>query len=233
MTAPETLLGQIPAASVYAMVALAVLAESVLLFGAFVPTLTLLLTAGAMARTGTLSLPLLIATAAGAVVVGDLLAHRTGQALGVRLRTGALGRRLPAVAWRRAGVFMARRGGPAVFWARFVPVLRTLVPHLAGATRLPYHRIAPYSLAAAPLWAAVEAGAGYAATASLQHVLGVGGPVLAAATVAVAAAAWLALRRRAAGSRPLTCEAAATDVAVAAAPASGDAAAEVPGPPAT
>ncbi|WP_438483954.1 hypothetical protein [Streptomyces sp. S186] len=49
-----------------------------LLIGAFVPTLTLLLSAGALARAGQLSLPLVIATAAGAVVAGDFLAHRTG-----------------------------------------------------------------------------------------------------------------------------------------------------------
>ncbi|MGW0932783.1 DedA family protein [Streptomyces sp. NPDC002644] len=191
-------LGHIPPAGAYALLALAVLAESLLLVGAFVPTLTLLLTAGALARSGHLSLPLLIAVVACTVVVGDFLAHRTGRALGARLRTGRLGRRLPGAAWRRAEALMARRGGHAVFLARFVPVVRTLVPHLAGATRLPYLRIAPYSLAAAPLWAALEVGTGYAATASLQHALALGGPVLAGTAVAAAASAvaWTRLRHR-------------------------------------
>jgi len=200
-----TALGHVPPAYAYAIVALAVLAESILLIGAFIPTLTLLLTAGALARTGQLGLPLLIATAAAMVITGDFLAHRTGRALGTRLRTGRLGRRLPSAAWQRAEALMASRGGHAVFWARFLPVIRTLVPHLAGATRLPYRRIAPYSLAAAPLWAALEAGTGYAATASLQHALTLGGPVLAATAAVVAAAAlmWTKLRLQAPADRAL------------------------------
>ncbi|MFG2604801.1 DedA family protein [Streptomyces sp. NPDC048514] len=200
-----TVLGHVPPAGAYAIVAVAVLAESVLLIGAFIPTLSLLLTAGALARAGQLSLPLLIAVAACTVVAGDFLAHRTGRALGTRLPTGRLGRRLPAAAWQRAGALMARCGGQAVFLARFLPVIRTLIPHLAGATRLPYRRIAPCSLAAAPLWATLEAGTGYAATASLQHALTWGGPALAAtaATIAAAALAWTKLRHRRQTSAPV------------------------------
>ncbi|MFJ3717956.1 DedA family protein [Streptomyces sp. NPDC090057] len=131
--------------------AAAVLAESVLLSGTFIATLTLLLTAGALTRSGQLSLPPVIVTAAYAVVTGDFLACRTGWALGTRLRTGRLGRRLPAGARQRAETLTARRGGHAVLLARFFPVIRTLIPHLAGASHLPYVRIAPYSLGAAVL----------------------------------------------------------------------------------
>ncbi|MFJ6797268.1 DedA family protein [Streptomyces sp. NPDC091268] len=198
MNALTSALGSLPATGAYALVALAVLAESILLIGAFVPTLTLLLTAGALARAGQLSLPLLIAVAACTVVAGDFLAHRTGRALGTHLRTGRLGRRLPAPAWQRAEALMARRGGHAVFLARFLPVIRTLVPHIAGATRLPYSRIAPYSLAAALVWATLEVGTGYAATAALRRALTLGGPALAgtAAAVATAAVTYTKLRPR-------------------------------------
>ncbi|UWZ50376.1 DedA family protein [Dactylosporangium aurantiacum] len=191
-------LAQVPPAAAYLIVVAAVLAESVLLIGAFVPSFTVLMAAGALARAGHLHLGLVILTAAGAVAAGDLLGQRTGRALGARLRTGRLGRRLPAAAWRRADTLMDRRGGQAVFIARFLPVLRTLVPHLAGATGLPYRRIAAHSLAAAPLWATIEAGIGYAATASLQHAVSLGAPALAVTAVAVIAApvAWKKLRQR-------------------------------------
>ncbi|WP_411104253.1 DedA family protein [Streptomyces sp. cmx-4-9] len=187
MNALTTLISQVPAPTAYVILAAAVLAESVLLIGAFIPTLTLLLTAGALARTGELNLLLVVATASCAVVVGDALGHRTGHLLGSRLRTGGLGRRIPTAAWRRADALMARRGGQAVFLTRFVPVVRTLAPHLAGATRMPYRRIAPYSALAAPLWAGAEAGAGYAAATSVQHAVALGGPVL-AITAGLAAA---------------------------------------------
>ncbi|MFB7029964.1 MULTISPECIES: DedA family protein [unclassified Streptomyces] len=179
MNALTTLISQVPTPTAYALLAAAVLAESVLLIGAFVPTLTLLLTAGALARAGELNLILVIATTSCAVVTGDALGHRTGHLLGNRLRTGRLGRRIPAGAWQRADALMARRGGQAVFLTRFVPVVRTLAPHLAGATRMPYRSIAPYSLLAAPLWAGAEAGAGYAAATSIQHAIALGGPALA------------------------------------------------------
>jgi membrane protein DedA with SNARE-associated domain len=198
VNALSDLLGHLPPASAYTVVALAVLAESILLVGAFIPTLTLLLTAGALARTGHVSLPLVIVAAAGAVIAGDFLAHRTGMLLGEQLRAGRMGRHIPGTAWRHAETLMTRHGGRAVFLARFLPLVRTLAPHFAGATRLPYHRIAPYSATAAFLWAAAEAGAGYAAATSLQRVLTLGGPALALASsiVIVVAVPWVLKRRR-------------------------------------
>ncbi|MFJ9930248.1 DedA family protein [Streptomyces misionensis] len=106
-------LGHLPTVAVYAVVATAVLAESVLLVGAVIPTLPLLLTAGALARTGHISLPLVSAVAAGAIVAGDFLAHRTGRFLADRLRTGRVGRRIPPALWARAETLMGRHGGRA------------------------------------------------------------------------------------------------------------------------
>ncbi|WP_294009746.1 VTT domain-containing protein [Streptomyces sp.] len=114
-----------------------------------------------------------------------------------RLRTGPAGRRIPPALWARAETLMARHGGRAVFLARFIPVVRTLAPHCAGAARLPYCRIAPYSATAACVWATAEASAGYAAASSLQHVLTLAGPA-AAVLVLTATAAVLVVRR----SRP-------------------------------
>ncbi|MEV8046871.1 VTT domain-containing protein [Streptomyces griseoluteus] len=189
MTTLTGLIGQVPAPAAYVILAAAVLSESVLLLGAFIPTLALLLASGALARAGDLNLILVISTAASAVVAGDALGHRTGHLLGSRLRTGRLGRRIPAAAWQRAQAHMTRRGGQAVCLSRFVPVMRTLIPHVAGATGLPYRRMAPYSLLAAALWAGAEAVAGYAAATSFQHVITFGGPALAAAVAVIAAVA--------------------------------------------
>ncbi|MDQ0935832.1 DedA family protein [Streptomyces turgidiscabies] len=201
MNGLSDLLGHLSPTAAYAVVAAAVLAESILVVGAFVPTLTLLLTAGALARTGGISLPLVIAAAGGAVVVGDFLAHRTGRYLGDRLRGGHMGRRVPEAAWGRAEKLMTRHGGRAVFAARFLPVVRTLAPHTAGATRLPYRRIAPYSVSAAGVWATAEAGVGYAAATSLRRVLTLGGPALALVALTTIGCALLWRSRRPA-SRP-------------------------------
>ncbi|WP_405166562.1 VTT domain-containing protein [Nocardia sp. NBC_01499] len=177
---------------------MAILAESVLLVGAFVPTLTIMLTAGALARTGQLDLPIVVAVAAGTVLFGDALGHRTGHLLGSRVRIGRLGRRIPTTAWQRATDLMNRTGGQAVFICRFLPVLRTLAPHLSGATGLPYRRIAPYSAAAALLWAAAEAGVGYSAAATFGRRADAGtvtGVAAAVAAILLATAAIATFRR--------------------------------------
>ncbi|MGW5329686.1 DedA family protein [Streptomyces sp. NPDC004014] len=201
MTVLPHLISQVPPPVAYVMVAAGVLAESVLLIGAFVPTLTLLLAAGGLARAGELNLALVITVATCAVVAGDFIGYRTGRLLGSRLRTSRLGRRMPAAAWRRAETLMTRRGGQAIFLARFIAVVRTLAPHLAGATGLPYRRIAPYSLLAAPLWAGAEAAAGYAASTSVQQTITLSGPALIAVAAltagAVLATRWIRSRPRA------------------------------------
>ncbi|MFD3531873.1 hypothetical protein [Streptomyces sp. NPDC058664] len=94
---------------------------------------------------------------------------------------------------------MARRGGQAALLSRFVRVLRTLTPHLAGAARLPYRHIALYSVVAAPARAAAEAGAGYAAADSIGRLLTFGGPAIALA--ALTAAGLLVIRAQAARRR--------------------------------
>lgn len=201
MKALSDVLSHLSPSAACTVLALAVLAESILLVGAFIPTLSLLLTAGALARTGCISLPLVIAAAAGAVVAGDFLAHRTGRLLADRLSTGRAGRRIPRAAWHRAETLMTRHGGRAVLLARFLPVVRTLAPHLAGATRLSYRRIAPYSVTAACMWATVEVGVGYAAATSLQRVLALGGPAIAMAALITLGTALLWRRRSTSSAR--------------------------------
>jgi membrane protein DedA with SNARE-associated domain len=176
MNALTGLLSQIPPATAYTMLATAIIAESILVVGAIIPTLALMLTAGALARAGSMNLLWVIAVAAGAVMIGDALGHRTGHLLGKRLRTGKLGRRIPAAAWQRVETLMNKRAGQTLLIFRFVPVMRTLAPHLAGIVGLPYRHIAPYSALASVAWASVESGAGYTAAFSIQHISMAGGP---------------------------------------------------------
>ncbi|WP_432989353.1 DedA family protein [Dactylosporangium sp. CA-233914] len=189
-------LGQVPPAAVYGIVAAALLVESNLLFGVLVPTLTLMLTAGALAGRGHLRLPILVAVAAGAVIAADLISYHTGRILGGRLRTSRLGRRIPAAAWARAEQAMARHGARGVAPARFIPLLRTLVPHLAGATHVPYRRVAPYSITAAVTWTLLAAGTGYTAARSVDWLSAAAGPLLAIAALAAAVAVIVVVRRR-------------------------------------
>ncbi len=187
VTAVTAWIGEIPAPLAYAVLVAAVLAESVLVLGPFVPTLTLLLTAGALAGAGNLHLVAVIAVAACAAVAGDAIGHGVGRVLGPRLRTGRLGRRIPEAGWRHADTLSARRGGSAVFLPRYAPVLRTVTPYITGAAGVPYRRIAPFSVTAGVLWASPETGVGYAAAGTLQHVIEVAGPAVAVGCAVIAA----------------------------------------------
>ncbi|WP_031464495.1 DedA family protein [Sciscionella sediminilitoris] len=194
-------IAELPPISIYGCIAAVVLVESVLLLGTFAPTLALLLTAGALADRGVLLLPVVIVLATSCAVCGDCLARLTGAALGPRLHTSRLGRRIPAAAWRRATVLMDSYGGAAVFFGRFIPVVRTVTPYLAGATGLRYRRIAVFSVVAAAIWASAEICVGYFAAASLDVLLakaGTGVAIAAACLVVLLLIVIVVYRRRSA-----------------------------------
>ena len=197
------LLLHLPPPAIYLAIIAIVLAESVLLLSAFAPTFSTLLASGFLARVGTVQLALVIVSAVGAVVAGDLLAQRTGRRLGPRLSTGRLGRRIPSGVLGRTYGLLARRGGAAVFFCRFLPVVRTLAPHLAGSAGLRYRQLAPYSLVAGAVWASAEAGTGYLVGAAYPQVTAASAPVLgAAAALLLVLAAVLLLRRTTRAARP-------------------------------
>lgn len=153
----------LPPTAVHLVVVLVVAGESALLVGTVLPTLSLVLAAGALAAAGVLHVGILVPSLVLAVVVGDQVGLATGRVLGPRLRASRLGRRAGPTVWDRAEAVLARHGALAVLVARFVPVARTLVPHLAGAAGVPRARVAAASAAAGSLWAGAEVAAGYLA----------------------------------------------------------------------
>lgn len=183
---PGDLLTTVPPPAAYPVITALVVLESVLFLGPFVPTLGLLLVAGGLAYAGTLTLPAVIACAAAGAVLGDFQAHWTGHRLGDRLRTGRVGRRIPAPAWDRAHAAIRRRGRHTLLICRFLPLVRTLAPHAAGAAGMPYRRLAPFSATAGVAWACTEAGIGYAGAATWGQLPGMQDVVLTAGAVAAA-----------------------------------------------
>ena len=183
------MLSQVPSVGAYALIALLVLAESILLIGAFVPTFTVLVTAGAMGSAGLVNPVVVVIIAAAAVVIGDFLGHRTGHTIGGQPRVQKLMGRIPDAVRRRAENAIAQHGGRAVFFGRFIPVVRTVTPHLTAVVGVPYVGIALYSAAAAFVWATAEVTLGYLAAASLPYLISYG--ALAVATIVAATGARL------------------------------------------
>ncbi|QKE83167.1 hypothetical protein HL663_03820 [Arthrobacter sp. NEB 688] len=157
------LVRDLPPVAVHLVVVLVVGGESALLVGTVLPSLSVVLAAGALAAAGVLHVGVLLPSLVLAVVVGDQLGLATGRVLGPRLRTSRLGRRVGPAVWDRAEGVLAAHGALAVLVARFVPVARTLVPHLAGAAGVSRARVAAASAVAGSLWAGAEVAAGYVA----------------------------------------------------------------------
>ncbi|GAA3864388.1 DedA family protein [Saccharothrix violaceirubra] len=103
-------------------------------------------------------------------IAGDSIGYFLGRRYGDRLRDSKVVRKLGQEHWDRAGALLRRRGAWAVFFARFMPVVRTLVPASAGASRLEYRRFLPASIAGAMGWSALHIGIGSAAGASAKMI---------------------------------------------------------------
>ncbi len=99
---------------------------------------------------------LLIAVAAAGAIVGDNIAYQLGRALGTtRFRWMRAKRVATSLEWARRG--LDRRGALLIFTARYIPVGRIAVNMTAGATRYPFRRFLPLSIAAGVTWAAYSA----------------------------------------------------------------------------
>ncbi|WP_052207511.1 DedA family protein [Sinomonas humi] len=136
---------------VLGVVALIVFIESGLLFP-FLPGDSLLFTVGLLHAQLGLSLPALILVVAVAAVAGDQAGYMLGKAVGRRwFKEDA--RILKLSHLESAESFFARYGGRALVLARFVPIVRTYTPLVAGAARYPYRKFLAWNVLGAIAWA--------------------------------------------------------------------------------
>jgi len=187
---PLAALLNVPANVGYPLLFLLVGAESA---GALLPGETALIVAAALASQGRLSLPLVIAVAAGAAVLGDNIGYLIGRRGLRRLidRPGrwAAGRRRLV---ERGEVFFARRGPSAVFFGRWLPGLRVVASWLAGANRMPWPRFLVWNALGGIAWASTVGTLAYLLGRSASGSLGAIGFI----GVGVAVVVYLIVRLR-------------------------------------
>lgn len=145
----------------YAGVAAIVFAESGLLIGFFLPGDSLLFTAGFLASQGFLHIGVLAALCFAAAVGGDTVGYAFGHRIGRRLYARPDSRFFRREHLRRAEAFFARHGGKAIVLARFIPVVRTFTPVVAGAGAMPYRQFVGFNVLGGFLWAVGVTLAGY------------------------------------------------------------------------
>jgi membrane-associated protein len=144
-----------------------VFAETGLVVAPFLPGDSLLFAAGTLAATGQLDIRVVSVLLVAAAIIGDAVNYAVGRYVGPRVfraddSSGTLHRLLNRHHLDRAHEFFERHGGKAVVLARFVPIVRTFVPFVAGAGAMRYSAFALYNVAGALLWVTVCVGAGYA-----------------------------------------------------------------------
>jgi membrane-associated protein len=157
-----------------AVVAAIVFAESGLLIGFFLPGDSMLFTAGFLINVGVLNfnIHLFVALVFVAAVLGDGVGYMFGKRVGRRLfnRPNSLLFRQENV--QKAEEFYEKHGGATVILARFIPVVRTFVPIIAGVGKMSYRTFLTYNIIGALLWAAGISYIGYYVGA-LLHKLGI------------------------------------------------------------
>ena len=114
---------------------------------------------------------LLIAVLIGSLI-GESIGFAVGRFFGPKLRVSKLGMRIGEKNWRAADQLVARRGGIAIFISRFLPVLHSTVPAVAGMTKMPYRIFISWTFVACAIWASLYVGVGYLARTSYDQLSG-------------------------------------------------------------
>jgi membrane-associated protein len=151
---------------IYGILFLIVFAETGLVVTPFLPGDSLLFAAGALAATGALNLWVVALLLLVAAVVGDAVNYAVGRSTGTHLIELARsdprwGRWINPAYIARAHEFFERRGGKAIVLGRFVPIVRTFVPFVAGVAEMSYPTFAFYNVTGALAWVGICLGAGY------------------------------------------------------------------------
>lgn len=191
---------------VYLVVSGFVFVEDALFIGFVVPGETAAIVGGVIASQADVNLWVMVAVVVLAAMLGDTVGFGIGRRVGPRIL------RFPFLSSGRldgAQDLLRRRGGPAVFFGRFVAFIRTVMPALAGISGMPYKRFLAFNAVAAVIFGTGNVLLGFFAGNSYERVestLGSGMWVL-VAVAAVLALGWWArrrFRRTSATSTPVT-----------------------------
>jgi membrane-associated protein len=145
---------------IYAVLFAIVFCETGLVVLFFFPGDTLLFIAGAFCATGEMSYPLLMLLLIIAAVTGNTLNYFIGSAIGHRVFTHDY-RWLNKDALHRTHDFFEKHGGKTIILARFVPVVRTFAPFVAGVSDMTHTRFQLYNITGAVAWVASLVTGGY------------------------------------------------------------------------
>jgi len=145
----------------YVVLVAIVFCETGLLVGFFLPGDSLLITAGLVAATGTLDIWLLNLLLIPAAIIGDSVGYAIGYRAGPHLFTKEQSLLFSRKHLLRTREFYEKYGGKTIVLARFIPLIRTFAPVVAGIGQMQYRRFVFYNVFGGFLWVASLTWAGY------------------------------------------------------------------------
>jgi len=146
---------------VYALLFVIVFIETGLVVWPFLPGDSLLFVTGAIAAAGGMDIAAVMAVLVAAALTGDNVNYLIGRWLGPRVFHYEQSRWFNPAYLKRAHDFYDRHGGKTIILARFLPIVRTYVPFVAGIGAMPYLRYIGFCVAGAVLWVVSVCSAGY------------------------------------------------------------------------
>src|SRR5580704_13365116 len=145
----------------YLILAAVIFSETGLLVGFFLPGDSLLFAAGFLASQDVFNILALNAILTVAAVAGDAVNYHVGLGMGEYVFERGRLRFVKHSHLMAAKAFYERHGGKAIVLARFIPLVRTFTPFVAGVARMGYRRFALYNIAGGAAWVLSMTAAGY------------------------------------------------------------------------
>lgn len=148
---------------------LGIMLETSVLVGLVVPGDSIVIVAST-AVDGTVEYFALALTIIAGALIGESIGFALGRWFGPHIERSRLGRRIGEHNWHRARRYLARRGGPAVFISRFLPVLHSLVPLTVGMSDMSYRRFLAWTTPACIIWSFAYVSVGSAAAGGYRRL---------------------------------------------------------------
>lgn len=147
-----------------------VFAETGLFFGFFLPGDSLLVTAGLFAAKGDLNIVVLFVLVTACAIIGDAVGFEIGKLSGKRIFAREDSRFFKKKHLEKTQEFYNTHGGRTIILARFMPIVRTFAPLVAGVAGMPYRTFALYNITGGILWVGSMVGIGYVLGRSIPNI---------------------------------------------------------------
>lgn len=154
----------------YAVLGLIIFSETGLFFGFFLPGDSLLVTAGLFAARGDLNVWILLVLGMACAIIGDAVGFEIGRISGKKLFARPNSRIFKREHLERTHEFYKKNGGKTIIIARFMPIIRTFAPLVAGVAGMSYPQFATFNIIGGVVWIGSMVGVGYVLGRSIPNI---------------------------------------------------------------